>query len=227
MARRRSSYESDVKSWNLTGPSRENPFLTEAIHRPARPTVGFSRPESIPNQRRPTVGTGRGLRHEHALENENRFWNRQAPLPVSLTARRITRALFCCAVLGALAVAHVQLRFLINDTRLQQQQVQRAHWELLQDYALLERTYASLTNYDRLHEYATEQLHMVEVENRPVAYISKDLKQKYTEGAIAQAVSSGSNRAIADRVTNLKTAASAHLLKLVDTGRALAAQAVP
>jgi hypothetical protein len=102
--------------------------------------------------------------------------------------------------------------------------MQRIHTELLQNYAMLERSNAQLSDYDRLHAYATQQLKMVEVDSRPVAYITSDVRQKYDAKDILLARhTSTPTRAIADAVKSVTGGSS--LLKLVDTGRsALAGQ---
>lgn len=144
--------------------------------------------------------------------------------PISLTAQRIARGLACCGLIGVLAVAHIQLRFMINDSRLQHQRMQRVHTELRQNLAMLERSNAQLSDYERLHAYATQQLGMVEVDSRPVAYITSEVRQKYDASSVLQARhTSTPTRAIADAVKSVTGGSS--LLKLMDTGRnALAGQ---
>jgi hypothetical protein len=140
--------------------------------------------------------------------------------PVSLTRNRILRALACCGIIGALAIGHVQLRFLINDARLQHQRMQHVHRDLIQDYAMLDRTTTQLSDYNRLHDFATQQLHMVEVQDRPVAYISHDLRQKYSGDSVAQAHAYLAQPRAVAKFGELRTEAKNKLLKLVDTGRA-------
>jgi hypothetical protein len=119
-------------------------------------------------------------------------------------------------------VAHIQLRFWINDSRLQHQRMQHMHTELLQNYAVLERGTAQLSDYGRLRQFATQQLHMVEVDTRPVAYITKNVRDKYNAESILQArATPAHSRAIAEAMGTLKSStAGTNLLKLVDTGRA-------
>ena len=169
------------------------------------------------------AGMGGGLRLQDALlDADNRAPYQPSTRPVSLTATRIVRGLACFALIGALAVAHVQLRFLINDSRLQHQRMQRAHRELLQNYAVLERNTAQLSDYDRLHAYATQQLGMVEIDTRPVATIGKEVREKYAGDSIVQTHDkSAPQRAVAEAISGLKAVAGPNLLKLVDSGRAV------
>jgi hypothetical protein len=170
----------------------------------------------------PGTGVGGGIRlQEAAFDLESRQDNRVLERPISLTGQRIFRGLALCGILGALAIAHVQLRFVINDSRLQHQRMQRVHRELLQQYALLERANAQLSDYDRLHEYATQELHMVEIPDRPTASITTDVRTKYTVDSVLQSKhSSLSPRAVANGVTTLRKSAGQRFQKLVDSGRA-------
>lgn len=166
---------------------------------------------------------GRGIRmQEPAYDIDSRQDQRIMERPISLTSHRIFRGLVLCGILGALAIAHVQLRFVINDSRLQHQRMQRVHRELLQQYALLERANAQLSDYDRLHEYATQELHMVEIADRPTANISSDVRTKYSIDSSQQSKYSAPNsRAVADGVSMFRKSARQRIQKLVDSGRAV------
>lgn len=178
---------------------------------------------------RSSPGAGGGIRLDSAMDTDSSVHNRPALKPISLNGQRITRGLLCCGIIGALAIGHVQLRFGINDGRLQHQRMQRIHRELLQDYARLERGNAQLSDYHRLHEYAVGELHMIEVRERPTAYITADLQKKYDGSPIVHASNSViPKRAIADAVSKFGWVNGDDLMKLVDSGRAaLAGQARP
>jgi hypothetical protein len=182
--------------------------------------TAFARIERV--RPRSSGGNGGGLRLQDSLLELESSSMRMPVRPVSLTAQRIMRGLACSALIGLLAVAHIQLRFWINDSRLQHQRMQRIHTELLQNYAVLERGNAQLTDYTRLRQYATQQLHMVEVDTRPVAYIPRNVRDKYNAESVLQARTTPTpSRAMAEAVGSFKTGtASDNLLRLVDTGRA-------
>ncbi|MGI8907928.1 MAG: hypothetical protein ACR2IE_15715 [Candidatus Sumerlaeaceae bacterium] len=171
---------------------------------------------------RSIAGIGGGIRlQDMALDNEPRTPIAPLERPISLTGQRIARGMLCFALLGGLAVAHVQLRFVINDSRLQRQRMQRVHRELLQNYAMLERANAHLSDYDRLRSYATNELHMVEVQDHPVATIGAELRHKYSDEAMMQARrNTATDTAIAGGVSSLRNVTTGNLRKLVDTGRA-------
>lgn len=170
---------------------------------------------------RSSPGPGGGIRLDSAMDSDSAVHNRPTIKPISLNGQRITRGLLCCSIIGALAIGHVQLRFGINDGRLQHQRMQRIHRELLQDYARLERGNAQLSDYHRLHQYAVGELHMIEVRERPTALVTADLLNKYSAPVTQHAGHSvRPKRALADAVSKFSWVNGEELMKMVDSGRA-------
>lgn len=165
----------------------------------------------------------RGLRLQDELLDHRRSGvtscaSRQFMRPVSLTRRNLVRALFCCTVIAGMALLHIQLQFSISDNRLVQQRMQTVHRKLMQEHARLESANAALSDYKRIYHYARVELGMEEIQERPVAYLPKGLKEKYTSTAVASGVKHGSDRTVAS--LDLSHYASTGLERLLDFGRA-------
>src|SRR5688572_16526055 len=124
---------------------------------------------------------------------QQRDSSRMMPNPVSLNGRRVAQAFVCCLAIAVLALAHIQLRFVINDTRLQHQRMQNVHRALIQEHLTLERKSAMLTDTSRLQDFARSQLRMVETLDRSTAYVPASVRDKYDPIQIAKAWESRRN----------------------------------
>jgi hypothetical protein len=104
------------------------------------------------------------------------------PRASSFSEIRMLQALAAFALLGALAVAHVHLRFVTTDMKFQQRELQKRVADLLQDQQRLARANETFCDRQRLASLARTG-HMQEVDPRQqqVAIVPVSLRDKYQQ----------------------------------------------
>jgi hypothetical protein len=139
----------------------------------------------------------------------------QMPSPISLNGRRVTQTFVCCLVVTVLALSHIQLRFMINDMRLQHQRMQNVHRGLVQENRLLERNSAMLSDPSRLNDFARGELKMVDTRERITVSIPAALRQKYDPVQLAKSRDAINNqKAVSDSsLKEFQTVANVRLRK--------------
>jgi hypothetical protein len=103
------------------------------------------------------------------------------PVTPSLTETRILQFTAAAIVLAFLGICHLWLQFATADARLQYQQVQTQHRDLLQKVSLLQSQNERLCEIERLRQYGETQLNMIEADpvQRQVARVPNQYIQKY------------------------------------------------
>ena len=139
----------------------------------------------------------------------------QMPSPISLNGRLVAQTFICCLIVTVLALSHIQLRFMINDMRLQHQRMQNVHRGLVQENRLLERNGAMLSDPNRLNDFARGELKMVETRERITVSIPAGLRQKYSPVQLAKSREAMNNPKTASHTSfkQLQTVANVRLRK--------------
>lgn len=104
------------------------------------------------------------------------------PRATSFTEGRMLQAVMLFVIVTVLCLAHIHLRFLCTDMRLQQSGLQRKHRELLQTETQLLRQNEALCDRNRLAMVAQrESMKEVDVREQVVAVVPASLVKKYGE----------------------------------------------
>lgn len=155
--------------------------------------------------------------------------SRPAPRPVSLSDARILRALFAFAVVAALCVAHVSLRFKTLDLRVQHRQLQEQSRKLSrQEQELLRRT-RMLAEDILVREAARSSLNMRDLDPRAavVASVPAHLVEKYATPSAAERAGESALAAALPSPRATRSSLADALVSFVDISRAQAAGSQP
>ncbi|MCX7718545.1 MAG: hypothetical protein N2111_09135 [Candidatus Sumerlaeaceae bacterium] len=149
-----------------------------------------------------------------------------APRRASLTDRRVVAALLVSIVFAAWGVAHIHLRFAIDDMRLQHRRLQEQYRGLELRRMALQGETERMSELERLGQFARYELGMVEQDprTRVVASVPTDVAAKYVESrSVAAADQGDAADTLIGRLPDVP--GKSLLLTLVDVNQAFAASA--
>lgn len=103
------------------------------------------------------------------------------PRPTSFTESRMVHTVFVFAIIAALCLGHIHLRFVHTDMKMQHGQLQKQHRLLLQEQDAIERQNEALCDRQRLAVLAQrERMQSTDVRRQLVAVIPNELRKKYS-----------------------------------------------
>jgi cell division protein FtsL len=147
-----------------------------------------------------------------------------APRRASLTDRRVMTALFVSVVLAVWGVAHIHLRFAIDDMRMQHRRLQEQYRALEIRHMTLQGETEQMSELERLGQFARYDLGMVEQDprTRVVASVPPAVAAKYAESrSVAAADEAGAADVLVGRLPDVP--GKSWLLTLVEVNQAFAA----